>query len=536
MPALAPPGRRTLTQRVSRIIEHTAHALFGHDRHTYHTSHASYRQIDGSGGALQAGELLSRSGELIVASRRSGRDTGDQLSAHDTPGSSDGEQQRAADERVVLRALLGKVSAFSGPLDQLRLDALEDALYDGCSRVWAENSQHRAHERCKRRVGIRNAVSMREADVFGGSLHGEWIVIDAAMECRHSRLVDPTELTDAAFGSGHDNGSGSGEGGSGGEDGGDDSDGDGDGDGQAELATLPCLQSEAESRARLHTQACDLPRALQGRDGDAMRRLRAQFALDLPRLRMYVNDELLPGGAASRPDACVRRLHQLLGTSLGDEVVALSTQGALAPVLAWVCRLYARPDLDEHVTDGGCEEVRVVCRRRHARAGGASAEAAAGAGATATAGAGAGADQAGAGDDPAPCDSCEVVIVKPFRKIEFIDGDAVPTLDLLVVIHLMLAPWRGGDVTISVPVAPADAGLSASGHLYPQTMAPQQQVEQVDLDGGVPLRFHRGGHEPRAMHGSWELVGKPSALGTADADCDAAGAGACTHARISGVT
>ena len=96
--------------------------------------------------------------------------------------------------------------------------------------------------------------------------------------------------------------------------------------------------------------------------------------------------------------------------------------------------------------------------------------------------------------------------------IEFTNGDAVPTLDLLVVIHLMLAPWRGGDVTISVPVAPADAGLSESGHLYPQSMPPQQ-VEQVELDGGVPLRFHRGGHEPRVMHGSWELVAKPSALG-----------------------
>ena len=108
MPAVGRLGRRTFTQRVSRIIETTAHTLFGGDRHTYRVSRSGSGRADGgdggSGGTIQAGELLSRSGELIVASRCSGRDTtnptapNNDIDADDADAATGvGERQRAAE-------------------------------------------------------------------------------------------------------------------------------------------------------------------------------------------------------------------------------------------------------------------------------------------------------------------------------------------------------------------------------------------------------------------------------------------------------
>lgn len=353
-----------------------------------------------------------------------------------------------------------------GPLDALRLRAIDATLLRACRRASGTAAATSAEPR--RAARARRGVSMREEGACS-----EWIVIDAAVECRQSALVDPSELTRAALGllTASDQGASAVIGGG----------------AQRHLPGGGAAGAGSAPNPAASAPPADLL------DDACMARARAQFAIDLPRLRMFVNDEPLPSEAA--PAAVSERLRALLGEALGDEVLALSTQGALAPLLCWACEHYAEVERDVHVVDGGCEEVRVLY----------------------TVGDGGGAP------------TVELVLMKPFRVIQLVDSDATPVTELLTVTHLMLSPWRGGNATISVPVAPTDVdwGLASSEDLAQTAQAQAQaraqaqgQVQQAAAASTfvLPAREKEVLHAALSadatagdtplphMYGSWQLV------------------------------
>jgi len=152
-----------------------------------------------------------------------------------------------------------------------------------------------------------------------------------------------------------------------------------------------------------------------------------QFALDFPRLTMVINGERL--GRNLTPFQCMQRLSNLMGDDLALQVLVLTTQGALAPIFNWVHSTFGDYQSGTHVTGGGCQEVHVQCKPL---------------------------SQLGSGSKSAKDYrkdkvAVEVLLLKPFQVIKVKQGEVIPQTDLWCQTRLSLAPYQGGEVTLSVP-------------------------------------------------------------------------------------
>jgi len=186
------------------------------------------------------------------------------------------------------------------------------------------------------------------------------------------------------------------------------------------LRLIACVcQDFVEDRKRPSSNSIDLEMLESSRI-----ELYKQFGLDFPRLAMVVNGERLSKDLTA-PE-CLNHLAELMGEELALQVLVLTTQGALAPIFNWVHSNFGDYPSGTHVTGGGSQEVHVQVK-------------------TAT--------NAKRGNRKVAKSAAtvEVLLLKPFQVIKVTQGEVLPQTDLWCQTRLMLSPFQGGEVTLSVP-------------------------------------------------------------------------------------
>eukprot|EP00935_MAST-01C_sp_MAST-1C-sp1_P001870 g1870.t1 len=227
----------------------------------------------------------------------------------------------------------------------------------------------------------------------------EYVLLDPPLACCHNKLVDPSEL-------------------------------------------IRSVREDYQQTRRKCSAAKTTEEEEEATDASIQR----QFALDFPRLKMFINGEELlanltpvqvqkqltntfmasPGQGKGKKGRAVG--DRAAARRLAKEVILLATQGTLAPVFQWASKLCADRDNGVHVTSGGHQQVHVQTHAHHeppansvgnSRGGGAA--------------------------------SVEVFVMKPLQVISIEEGEAIPLTDLMCQLRLVLAPWTGGEMTLCVP-------------------------------------------------------------------------------------
>jgi hypothetical protein len=349
------------------------------------------------------GERIKRANPLLLALLTDGS-----ISDEVCVGEEEGVQQVGLVESAPASAIISNILLFC--TDERASPTMVQHLFRTVlDRRWYE--QQKAKGRCIR-LGIRSSLQMRELrvrldDWEEGSTNvddephfEEYVILDPPLACCHNKLVDP----------------------------------------QALIASVRADYSHPRSRRGELGQAVGT---------DAMEKgIQQQFALDFPRLKMFVNGEKLDISlSAQQVQEKLTRTFVARGKGTVDEraaalelakqVILLATQGTLAPVFQWTSKLCADRDNGVHVVSGGHQQVHLQTHGHGAPQG-----------ANKKSGAGRRGDRGSKGGGAA---EVELFVMKPLQVISVEGGEAVPLTDLMCQLRLVLAPWTGGEMTLCVP-------------------------------------------------------------------------------------
>jgi len=196
---------------------------------------------------------------------------------------------------------------------------------------------------------------------------------------------------------------------------------------------------------------------------DCKSELYKQLSLDFPRLTMVVNGVTFDRSLTAVQ--CLDGLSVLVGEEAALQILVLTTQGALAPIFNWVHEMFGDDENGTHVTGGGNQEVHVEV------------------------------------DEKFNQKSVEVLLLKAFQVINVTQGEVLPQTDLWCQARLQLAPFQGGEVTLSVP---SQQSVSTGQHQL------HQSVPIPITEGLLKMRPQHPYQESFALTGDgrWEMVSR----------------------------
>jgi hypothetical protein len=276
-------------------------------------------------------------------------------------------------------------------------DAALPSFCESCLEISISRSRAGNENAVQGRLGIRNSVFMR-------SVESEYILIDAPLQRRQTLLIDPLKL-------------------------------------------IACVcQDFVPEGQNLSSNYAEWEILNNSR-----KELFRQFTLDFPRLVMVVDGHKLSRDLSA--DQCLQHLSELMGEELALQVLVLTTQGALAPIFNWVHSIFSDAEAGTHVTGGGTQEVHV---QTTSRPGFHRPDAAGNSNSSSSSAKKACRYQMLAKGDV----SVEVLLLKSFQVIQVREGEVRPQTDLWCQTRLVLAPYQGGEVNVSVPAMGPGAPLA----------------------------------------------------------------------------